>query len=142
MNKEHINSKETSHQEFIVETRQVDGNLWIITKREKSDLFNVSVGRTGNNLCAIFRSDVLREESATRSYLFEWNGKLCETMIYDLETLMRMSYRIALLEAGAFRQWVMKALCNGSRDDKNSCAGEVLITYNHDKNPPLIVALN
>ena len=74
MNIGYIKIKETSHQKFIVEARLVDGNLWI-TKHEIADLFNVPVGMVSNNLCAIFRSGVLREEDAIRGYLFERNGK-------------------------------------------------------------------
>ena len=142
MNKGHINSNETSHQEFIVETRLIDGNLWIIAKHEKADLLNVPVGMVGNYLSAIFRSDVLLKEDITRILSFERNGKPYETTLYSLETLIFISYRIALFEARAFRQWVMKALCEYSKNDKNIGAGKVLITCNSVENLPSIIHLN
>ena len=141
MNRGYIKIKETSHQKFIVEARLVDGNLWI-TKHEIADLFNVPVGMVSNNLCAIFRSGVLREEDAIRGHLFERNGKPCGTTLYNLEALIFVSYRIASFETRAFRQWVMNALCEYTRYDKNIHVGEVLITYNPMENLHSIIHLN
>jgi len=141
MNREYLKIKETSHQKFIVEARLVDGNLWI-TKHEIADLFNVPVGMVSNNLCAIFRSGVLREEDAIRGHLFERNGKPCGTTLYNLEALIFVSYRIASFETRAFRQWVMNALCEYTRYDKNIHVGEVLITYNPMENLHSIIHLN
>jgi len=141
MNRGYIKIKETSHQKFIVEARLVNGNLWI-TKHEIADLFNVPVGMVSNNLCAIFRSGVLREEDAIRGHLFERNGKPCGTTLYNLEALIFVSYRIASFEAQAFRKWVMNALCEYTRYDKNIHVGEVLITYNPMENLHSIIHLN
>ena len=141
MNRGYIKIKETCHQKFIVEARLVDGNLWI-TKHEIADLFNVPVGMVSNNLCAIFRSGVLREEDAIRGHLFERNGKPCGTTLYNLEALIFVSYRIASFETQAFRKWVMNALCEYTRDDKNIHVGEVLITYNPMENLHSIIHQN
>ena len=141
MNRGYIKIKETSHQKFIVEARLVDDNLWI-TKHEIADLFNVPVGMVSNNLCAIFRSGVLREEDAIRGRLFERNGKPCGTTLYNLEALIFVSYRIASFEAQAFRKWVMNALCEYTRYDKNIHVGEALITYNPMENLHSIIHLN
>ena len=141
MNRGYIKIKETSHQKFIVEARLVDGNLWI-TKHEIADLFNVPVGMVSNNLCAIFRSGVLREEDAIRGHLFERNGKPCGTTLYNLEALIFVSYRIASFEAQAFRKWVMNALCEYTRDDRNVRTGDVFIIYNAGNNLSSIITLN
>jgi len=141
MNRGYIKIKETSHQKFIVEARLVDGNLWI-TKHEIADLFNVPVSIVSNNLCAIFRSGVLREEAAIRGHLFERNGKPCGTTLYNLEALIFVSYRIASFEAQAFRKWIMNALCEYTRDDRNVRTGEVFIIYNAGKNLSSIISLN
>ena len=141
MNRGYIKIKETSHQKFIVEARLVDGNLWI-TKHEIADLFNVPVSIVSNNLCAIFRSGVLREEDAIRGHFFERNGKPCGTTLYNLEALIFVSYRIASFEAQAFRKWIMNALCEYTRDDRNVRTGEVFIIYNAGKNLSSIISLN
>lgn len=141
MNRGNIKIKETNHHQFIMEAQLVNGNLWL-TKHEIADLFNVSIGIASNNLRAIFNSGVLRKEDVTRIHLFERNEKPCETMLYNLEALIFVSYRIASFEARAFRQWVMKALCEYTRDDKNIRISEVLITYNPVENLYSIIHLN
>ena len=141
MNRGYIKIKKTSHQEFIVEDRLVDGNLWI-TKHEIADLFNVPVSMVGNNLSAIFKSSILLEENVTHVHSFERNGKPCTTTLYNLEALIFVSYRIASFEAQAFRKWVMNALCEYTRDDRNVRTGEVFIIYNAVENLSSIITLN
>ena len=141
MNRGYIKIKESGHQEFIVEAGLVDGNLWI-TKHEIADLFNVPVSMVGNNLSAIFKSGISNKEDVTSVHSFERNGKPCTTTLYNLEALILVSYRIASFEARAFRQWVMNALCEYTRDDRNVRTGEVFIIYNAGKNLSSIINLN
>ena len=141
MNRGYIKIKETSHQEFIVEAGLVDGNLWI-TKHEIADLFNVPVSMVGNNLCAIFKSGISNKEDITSVHSFERNGKPCTTTLYNLEALIFISYRIASFEAQAFRKWVMNALCEYTRDDRNVRTGEVFIMYNLVRNLSSVITLN
>jgi len=141
MNRGYIKIKETSHQKFIIEARLVDGNLWI-TKHEIADLFNVRVITVGNSLSAIFKSCISNKEDITSVHSFERNGKPCTTTHYNLEALILVSYRIASFEARAFRQWVMNALCEYTRDDKNIREGEVLVMYNLVRNLLSVITLN
>lgn len=141
MNRGNIKIKETNHHQFIVEAQLVNGNLWL-TKHEIADLFDVSIGIASNNLHAIFKSGVLREEDVTRIYLFDRNGKPCHITLYNLEVLIFVSYRIASFEARAFRQWVMKAFGEYTSEGKNIRISEVLITYNSLENLPSIIHIN
>lgn len=141
MNRGNIKIKEMGHQEFIVEARLVDGNLWI-TKHEIADLFNVPVSKVGNNLSAIFKSGILNKEDVIRIHLFERNGKPCTTGLYNLEALIFVSFRIASFEAQAFRKWLMNALCEYTRDNKNIREGEVLVIYNLGRNLCSDITLN
>lgn len=106
---EHITIRETDPKGFVVEVKLIDGNLWL-TKHEIADLFNVFVNTIGNNLRAIFKSGILREEDVSSVHSFDQNGKLSSITLYNLEVLIFLSYRIASFEAQAFRKWVMKAL--------------------------------
>ena len=63
-------------------------------------------------------------------------------MLYNLEALILVSYRIASFEAQAFRQWVMNALCEHTRDHKNICEDEVLVIYNLVRNLSSVITLN
>ncbi|NCC74272.1 MAG: hypothetical protein EOM06_12855 [Sphingobacteriia bacterium] len=128
MERGHIKIKENSENQLIVEAKLVYCTLWM-TKHEIADLFNVFVNSVGNNLRAIFKSGILREENVTRIHKYENNGRQCEMTEYNLEALIFVSYRIASYEARAFREWVMKALTEYTRA-KPEKEADVLIVYN------------
>lgn len=141
MNRGNIRIKETNHHQFIVEVQLIDGNLWL-TKHEMADLFNVHVGMVSNNLRAIFKSDILIEENVTRVHSFERNRKACKATFYNLEALIFVSYCTGSFEARAFRQWVMKALCENTKNGQSIHKREVLIMYNYRENLSSFIALN
>ena len=141
MNRGNIKIRETNHHQFIVEAQLVDGNLRL-TKHEIADLFNVHVGMVSNNLRAIFKSDILVEGNVTCVHSFERNRKPCKATLYNLDAIIFVSYRIGSFEASAFRQWVMKALCEYSREDKNISLVEVFIKYNPVEKLHSIIHLN
>jgi hypothetical protein len=141
MNRGNIKIIETAHRKFVVEVKLADGNLWL-TKHEIADLFNVTISVVSNSLRPILKSGILQEEEVTRIHLSDHNGKQCQTTLYSLEALISVSYRVASSEARVFRQWVMKALCEYTRDDKNIRVGEVLITYNPVEKLHSIIHLN
>jgi hypothetical protein len=141
MNRGNIKIKETEQHKFVVEVQTADGNLWL-TKHEIADLFNVTITAVSNSLTAIFKSRILNEEDVTRIHLFDRNGKPCQTILYNLEAIIFVSYRIASGEAQVFRQWIINALCEYSGGKKNGSAGEILIKYNLLKNQSSSISLN
>ena len=141
MNRGNIKIKEKNHHQFIVEAQLVNGNLWL-TKHEIADLFNETISSVSNSLHAIFKSGLLKKKDVSRIHLFDRNGNQCQTTLYNLEALIFVSYRIASFEASAFRQWVMKALCEYTRDGKNIREGEVFVTYNLVRNLSSVITLN
>jgi hypothetical protein len=136
MERGYITIKENSENQLIVEAKLVDCTLWM-SKHEIADLFNVFVNSIGNNLRAIFKSGILREEEVTRTHKYENNGRQCEVTLYNLEALIFVSYRIASYEGRAFREWVMKALTEYTRT-KPKREAEVLIVYNLSSKSPAI----
>ena len=128
MERGYIRIKENRDNQLIVEAKLVNCTLWM-TKHEIADLLNVFVSSVGNNLQAIFKSDILREEDVTQIHKYEHNGRQSETTLYNMEVLIFVSYRIASYEARAFREWVMKALTEYTRT-KPRKETEVLIVYN------------
>lgn len=136
MERGYIKIKENTSHQLVVEAKLVNCTLWM-TKHEIADLFNVFVSAVGNNLRAIFKSGLLREENVTRIHKYENNGRQCEMTLYNLEALIFVSYRIASFEAQAFREWVMKALTEYIRT-KPKKEAEVLIVYNLSSKLPAI----
>ena len=137
MERGYIKIKENETNQWIVEAKLVNCTLWM-TKHEIADLLNVCVSSVGNNLQAIFKSDILREEDVTRIHKSENNGRQCEVTEYNLEALIFVSYRIASYEARVFREWVMKALTEYTRT-KPKREAEVLIIYNLSSKLPAII---
>jgi hypothetical protein len=136
MERGYIKIKENNENQLIVEAKLVNCTLWL-TKHEIADLLNVFVSSVGNNLRAIFKSGILREENVTRIHKFENNGRQYEVTEYNLEALIFVSYRVASFESRVFREWLMKALTEYTRT-KPKRETEVLIVYNLSSKLPAI----
>lgn len=136
MERGYIKIKENETNQWIVEAKLVNCTLWL-SKHEMANLFNVFVNSIGNNLRAIFKSGILREEEVTKIHKFENNGRKSEVILYNLEALIFVSYRILSYESRAFREWVMKALTEYTRT-KPKKEKEVLIVYNLSSKLPVI----
>jgi len=135
MERGYIKIKENETNQWIVEAKLVNCTLWL-SKHEMANLFNVFVNSIGNNLRAIFKSGILREEEVTKIHKFENNGRQSEVILYNLEALIFVSYRISSYESRALREWVMKALTEYTRT-KPKKEKEVLIVYNLSSKLPV-----
>jgi hypothetical protein len=136
MERGYIKIKENETNQWIVEAKLVNCTLWL-SKHEMANLFNVFVNSIGNNLRAIFKSGILREEEVTKIHKFENNGRQSEVILYNLEALIFVSYRKSSYESRALREWVMKALTEYTRT-KPKKEKEVLIVYNLSSKLPVI----
>jgi hypothetical protein len=105
-----VKIEENDKQQFIVEIQLINGNLWL-TKSQMADLFNTYTSTIESNLCAVFKSGILREKDVSRVHLFEHKGCIRETILYNLEAVIFISYRVASFESRAFREWFMKSFC-------------------------------
>jgi hypothetical protein len=126
MGRGYIRIKKSKDNQLIIEAKLVNCTLWM-TKHEMADLLNVFVASIGNNLRAIFKSGLLREEDVTQIHKYQDGNRQCEVVLYNLEALIFVSYRISSYEARVFRQWVMKALAEYTRIKPEKA--EVLIMY-------------
>lgn len=126
MEQGYIRIKKSEDNQLIIDAKLVNCTLWM-TKYEMADLLNVFVASIGNNLRAIFKSGLLREKDVTRIHKYQDGNRQREVVLYNLEALVFVSYRIPSSEARAFRQWVMKTLSeyNQTKSEK----AEVLIMY-------------
>ena len=93
----------------LVEAQLANNNLWL-TKNEMARLLNCFVQKIDANLRSIFKSQLLWEEDC--SYCNRYIDKDIEkqTMYYNMEVLIFISYRIHSFEAKVFRQFVNSAL--------------------------------
>jgi hypothetical protein len=92
-----------------VEAHLINNNLWL-TKNEMARLFNCYVAKIEANLRSIFKSNLLFEQDCTYCNRYIDKGIEKQTMFYNMEVLIFISYRVNSLEAKIFRQFLNSAL--------------------------------
>lgn len=136
MDKGYIRIIENDRQEFSVEAKLINGTLWL-SQWEMATLFNVYTKTIEGSLRAIFKAGLLREDEVSRTYTFLNNGRESLQILYNLETLIFVGFRISSFEAKAFREWVMKAFSEYARTKPQKESG-ALIVYNLSSKLPAI----
>ncbi|MDR1984780.1 MAG: hypothetical protein LBQ28_08155 [Prevotellaceae bacterium] len=105
-----IKIEENDRQEFVVDVKLANGNLWLTTC-QMADLFNTYEQTVENNIRSILQTGILREKDVTRIQEFEHKGRSYEMTLYNLDVIIFISYRIPSFESRAFREWFMKVFC-------------------------------
>jgi hypothetical protein len=73
-------------------------------------MFNCYPQKVEANLRSIFKSRLLYESDVTYTHRYIYKGIERQSLYYNMEVLIFLSYRIASLEAKIFRQFVNSAL--------------------------------
>lgn len=123
----------------IIEVKIIRGSVWM-TVNEIADLFGVYTPTISKHLKAIFKDNLLRENDITKEYRYTRNEK--EEYIrtyYNLEAIIFLSFRIQSLYTRTFREWVLNAFCEYSRDKKGH---EVIVIFNTSTKEYLLKTLN
>ena len=139
MERGYIHITENDKHEFSVKAKLVNGTLWM-SQWQMATLFNVYTKKIESNLKAIFKAGLLRENEVSRIHTFINGGHESEQILYNLETLIFVGFRIASFEAKAFRDWVLKAFSEYMKNDKK--VPNVLIVLDGNSKIPLITSLN
>ena len=92
-----------------IEAQLVENTLWLM-KFEMMHFFNVFGQKIEMNLRSIFKSGLLNERDVTYSHRYIEKGIEIESIYYNLEVLIFLSYRIGTFEAKIFRQFLNSAL--------------------------------
>ena len=92
-----------------VEAQFVNNNLWL-TKYEMARLLNCFVQKIDANLRSIFKQHLLWESDCSHCNRYMDKGIEKQTMYYNMEVLIFISYRVNSFEAKIFRQFVNSAL--------------------------------
>lgn len=136
MERGYIKITEEYDKPIIVEVKIVNGTVWMF-KNEIARMFDVFLQTVGNNFRSIFKSGILREKDVTKELkLKNEQGKDIYVTYYNLEAIIFLSYRIDSRYAKAFREWVMNALCEYNRMEKNP--QEMLIVFSQGKSQSYI----
>ncbi len=105
----YIHITENASHEFTVEARLVKGTLWL-SVWEMARLFNVYTKTIEGSLKTIFSTGLLKENEVSECHTFVNNGRECLQVLYNLEVLIFISFRISSFEARAFREWITTAM--------------------------------
>jgi len=92
-----------------VEAQLVNNSLWL-TKNEMARLLSCFVAKIDANLRSIFKSHLLWEKDCTYCNRYIDKGIEKQTMYYNMEVLIFISYHVNSFEAKIFRQFVNSAL--------------------------------
>jgi len=92
-----------------VEAKLINSDL-LLTVNEMARLFNCYVMKINANLRSIFKSHLLVEKDCSFCNRYSDRGIEKQTIYYNLETLIFLSYRINSFEAKIFRQFVNTSL--------------------------------
>ena len=92
-----------------IKVQLVNNNLWL-TKNEIARFFGVFVQKIDAELRNIFKNKLLWEKDCSYCNRYMDKGIEKQTMFYNMEVLIFLSYRINSFEAKVFHQFVNSAL--------------------------------
>jgi hypothetical protein len=92
-----------------VEAQLVNNNLWMV-KYDIAKLLNCFPQKIEMNLRSIFKSKLLREDDVSYTYRYTYKNVERQSIYYNLEVLIFLSYRVGTFEAKVFRQFINSAL--------------------------------
>ncbi|MDL2305064.1 virulence RhuM family protein [Bacteroides sp. OttesenSCG-928-D19] len=140
MERGYIHITENEKHEFSVEAKLINGTLWL-SQWQMATLFNVYTKTIESSLKAIFKAGLLRENEVSRIHTFVNDGRESEQILYNLDTLIFVGFRIASFEAKAFREWALKAFSEYLKKGGNK-SQNVLVVLNSHLKMPIISSLN
>jgi hypothetical protein len=116
-----------------IEAELVDNNLWM-SKLTMARLFNCYFQKIEMNLRSIFKNGLLYEDKVSYTYRYIDKGIEKQTVYYNLEVLIFLSYRIATFEAQILRQFINSSLREHlqKKETKNSAKLYWLFRNNQD----------
>jgi len=104
MERGYINITENDKHDFIVNAKLINGTLWL-SKYQMATLFNVYTKTIESLLRSVFKVGLLKEKEVSQLHPFTNNGHKSEMVLYNFEVVVLVGFRVASLEASAFRNW-------------------------------------
>ena len=88
-----------------------DGNTFWTTQKQMGEIFDVETHTISYHLTEIFNSNELNKYSVIRKIrITAPDGKRYDTMIYNLDTIIAVGYRVNSVKATHFRIWATQIL--------------------------------
>ncbi|MEI6143218.1 MAG: RhuM family protein [Mariniphaga sp.] len=88
-----------------------DGETFWVTQKKMAELFEVEINTVNYHLGQIFDSGELNKYSVVRKIrITAADGKDYQTLVYNLDTIIAVGYRVNSYKATLFRIWATKVL--------------------------------
>ena len=88
-----------------------NGQTFWLTQKRMADLYGVDVRTVSYHLGQIFASGELKEEAAIRkNWITATDGKNYDTLMYNLDAIIAVGYRVNSYQATQFRIWATSVL--------------------------------
>jgi hypothetical protein len=116
-----------------VEAELVNGNVWM-SKWTMLQLFNCYGQKIEMNLRSIFKSKLLLEDNVSFTYRYIDKGIEKQTVYYNLEVLIFLSYRIGTFQAQIFRQFLNSALREHLQRKETEKCSKLIWNFNKNQN--------
>jgi hypothetical protein len=107
----YIREDEIGNPEVIFEP--VEGTVWV-NVNQIAKLLGCFPVAASNHLRAIMKSGVLWESDVCRTYRYYTNSKTYperEGVLYNLDVVIALSYRIKSCQSEIIRKWLLKRIC-------------------------------
>ena len=140
MERGYINITENERHEFTVEAKLIDGTVWL-SEWQIASIFNVYTKKIEANIRSIFSLDLLNEQEVTCRHLLDNCGHKNEQILYNIEVVIFLAFRIASFEAKAFREWFFRGFSEYMKNDRSKFS-DVLIVLKQYSSYPIITPLN
>ena len=93
-----------------IDVRLEDETVWL-TQAEMSELFNTSKQNISLHVNNIFKEGELKKESVVKEYLITASdGKHYKTLLYNLDVIISVGYRVKSIRGTQFRIWANSVL--------------------------------
>lgn len=103
-----MNTTVITIEEAGVTIRPAASGVWL-TQHQIADLFGVVISAVNNNIRAILKSGVLREDEVCRDKETENSGLIT---LYNLEMITALAFRLKSYPVEWFRQWIVQKMTN------------------------------
>jgi hypothetical protein len=102
--------KASEETDFQIEVRVEDESVWL-TQAQMAELFNTSRNNITIHLANIFKEKELIQTSVCKeSLLTAQDGKRYKTILYNLDVIISIGYRVKSIRGTQFRIWANKIL--------------------------------
>ena len=134
-----MNTKENNHElikfedgDFSLDVRiSFENNTALLTQKEMSLLFNVSVDSISLHIKNILNNNELNSSVVEESSVTATDGKVYKTKLYNLDMIVAVGMRVRSSRINKFEQWVKDILSQYKTSNNNQISQLIRFSHNN-----------